>query len=58
MICYLDRTFCSSPNCENKCGRKLTEEIIEGAKKWWGSDDAPIAMSNFCGETDEIQKTV
>lgn len=49
MICYLDKTFCVSLNCENKCGRKLTDKVIKSAIQWWGSDDAPIAMSCFCG---------
>jgi len=26
MLCYEDKAFCGSPNCENKCGRKITEE--------------------------------
>ena len=52
MICYRDTTFCVSPNCKNECGRQLTDEICEDACKWWGSDDAPIAMSTFCCDTD------
>lgn len=47
---YLDRTFCISPKCNNKCNRQLTKEIEEDARKWWGSDDAPISVSYFCGE--------
>lgn len=46
MICYKDMTFCVSPNCQ--CGRKLTPEIIEDAKRWWGGDGAPIATARFC----------
>lgn len=46
-------TFCASPNCTNKCGRKLTEEIKKEAEKWWGGPDAPICISYFCGESDE-----
>lgn len=53
MICYKDMTFCVSPNCTNKCGRKLTEEIKKEAEKWWGGPDAPICVSYFCGESDE-----
>lgn len=48
MMCYMDRTFCVSEKCENKCGRKLTKEIRKAAKKWWGSDDAPICVGKFC----------
>jgi hypothetical protein len=50
MICYKDKTFCVSPSCTNKCGRKLTPEIKEAAQKWWGMEgEAPIAISCFCG---------
>lgn len=55
MISYLDRAFCASPNCKNACGRQLTEEIMEGAKKWWDGCDgeAPIAVGYFCGEVND-----
>jgi len=50
MISYLDRTWCASPNCENKCGRKLsnvqTREIILG--KYC------ISYSYFCDDKGEL----
>lgn len=55
MICYRDTTFCVSPNCQNKCGRKLTPEIQAAARRWWGGEDAPIAVAYFCGEPEEEQ---
>ena len=48
MICYMDTTYCVSPGCTNECGRKLTPEIIAAARAWWGTDDPPIAVSEFC----------
>lgn len=48
MMCYLDRSFCVSEGCENKCGRKLTDEIREKAAEWWGSDAVPISVGYFC----------
>jgi hypothetical protein len=48
MICYLDRSFCVSEGCTNKCGRKLTPEIIKAAHEWWGSEEAPICTGTFC----------
>ena len=48
MMGYRDMTFCVSENCQNKCGRKLTKEIEEAAKEWWGEDNPPIAVGNFC----------
>lgn len=56
MMCYKDRTFCISPNCKNKCRSKLTEEIKDGAKRWWGSDDVPISVAYFCDENGELRK--
>lgn len=47
---FLDRTFCASEKCRNECGRQLTPELIERGKKWWGSDDFPVARSHFCDE--------
>lgn len=49
MISFLDMAFCSaSKECGNKaCVRNLTSELIERGKKWWGSDDFPVAYSDF-----------
>ena len=47
MICYKDMTFCNS-NCTNRaCSRFVSEDVKEGARNWWGSDDYPIALSDF-----------
>lgn len=63
MIYYRDDTFCVSPGCEDACGRKLTPEVLAGAKAWWAGwwagdedgppHDAPVAVSYFCGEPDD-----
>ena len=50
MICYLDKTFCASPNCTNKCGRKITEDDRAKAIRM----NLPIASAYFCGEPDVI----
>lgn len=48
MICYKDMTFCVAMECINyKCPRKMTEQVAEGAQKWWGSNDAPMAIQDF-----------
>ncbi len=65
MMCFLDRTFCGSPNCKGECGRAWTPELSERAEKWWNPKDepekrgmAPIALSYFCGKPlDEEQVT-
>ena len=53
MICFLDKTFCASPNCKDKCGRKLTDKLIKQAIDWWGKEDFPVAMREFCDENGE-----
>ena len=54
MICYRDRTFCCSKVEKHTCGREFTEEDAINAKKWWGSEDYPVAYGEFCKE--EISK--
>lgn len=46
MICYMDKTFCVSEECENKCDRQLTEEIKRAADAL----DLPISCARFCEE--------
>lgn len=47
MICYRDQTYCVA-NCSHAgCTRLLTPEVKEAATKWWGSSDAPIAVSDY-----------
>lgn len=53
MICYLDRAFCGSPNCQGKCGRQFTDEHRAAARKWWGDDHAPVSFMEFCDENGE-----
>lgn len=47
---YKDRTFCISPNCNNECGRQLTNEIAEEAE-FLGM---LISASYFCDNVDEF----
>ena len=59
MICYKDRTFCTNKACPsfNQCARALTPEVQASAERWWGSPDAPIAVSDFnCEEVQDGQR--
>jgi len=56
MINYGDITFCVSKNCTNKCGKKLTPEIREKARKWWGGDGAPICVDTLCDDNAPMPK--
>lgn len=47
MICYKDKTFCPYWQlCKigYKCELALTEKVKQDAAKWWGGDNAPIAV--------------
>ncbi len=46
MICYRDRSYCASPACANKCGRKITDNEREEAIK----ADMAISWGYFCEE--------
>ena len=50
MICFMDRTFCASPECKGECGRQWTPELAERAKQWWGGEGAPVSFGNFCSK--------
>lgn len=52
MICYKDMTFCVAECGELKCPRNLTDQVKADAEAWWGSKDAPIAVSDFRLECD------
>ena len=52
MMCYADRTFCASPHCQNKCGRKMPEEVRNEAK----NSGLHIAWAYFCGEEGSEEK--
>lgn len=41
---FRDMTFCRGDGCANFATypRALTDEVKASARKWWGSDDAPI----------------
>jgi len=44
MMCFADKTFCPFLECKNTaCNRRLTAEVKAAAKRWFGSDDAPIS---------------
>lgn len=44
MLCYKDKTFCSSPACNNKCGRQITDREKQEA----GYLGLPIAYADMC----------
>lgn len=54
MLCYKDMTFCVNAECTKECHRRLTPVVQSAARKWFGSDDAPIAVSSFnCSTVEE-----
>lgn len=55
MICYKDMTFCTAACKKHSCRRYLSAEVLEGAKKWWGGEDAPVAMSDFSETCKEYE---
>lgn len=49
MLCFQDRSFCASPNCVNKCERRLTDELAKQAMLV----DLPVCYGYFCDENGE-----
>jgi hypothetical protein len=52
---FKDKTFCASPGCTGKCGRKMTHterSQLRGITKMIGKA-YPVAYAYFCGEPNE-----
>ena len=60
MMCFRDMTFCKHyVDCIKApdCPRPLTPKVVEDAAKWWGSDDAPIAVFIYKPDChEEVEK--
>ena len=52
VLCFRDMTFCGSKIHKKDCKRQITKEVHEAAVHWWGNEDYPIAISNFCDEEE------
>lgn len=46
-----DVCYCISKNCENKCGRKFTQEIEDYIQSFYPYNR--ISIADMCGEVDE-----
>lgn len=46
MICFRDRTFCNAKCSNTDCSIKLTQQVFKDAARWWGNDNAPIAIGD------------
>ena len=66
MICYLDRSFCSSDCVNTACYRNFSPDHRTKAEVWWGEEGAPVCYADFrkgCAEykspeeNDEKQNT-
>ena len=53
MMCYKDMTFCASDCTNTECHRNFTETVREEAIRWWGSEDVPVAYTDFSSSCDE-----
>ncbi len=59
-MCYRDRTYCGADCANTQCDRKLTIEVHQAAEQWWGSPEAPIAVSDYsltCPAYQPIKET-
>jgi len=53
MMCYRDMTFCWAKCANYECYRMYTKELVADAVKWWGSDEAPIAVQDMSANCDD-----
>jgi hypothetical protein len=52
---YKDRTYCASPDCNNKCGRKMTNMEIAHHKAFFAQHgyDIPVSYGYFCDKKEQ-----
>lgn len=50
MMSYLDKTFCSSPHCNNACGRRMTTEEARNLYSIPAEQRMFVSTAYFCGE--------
>jgi hypothetical protein len=50
---YLDKTFCASPNCQNECGRRMTD--LEHERLIYLNEDR-VSYAYFCGEPNDLNQ--
>lgn len=55
MICFKDMSFCGSDCTNSKCRRHFGEGDRLAAKRWWGSDEAPVAFTDFSGTCPDYE---
>ena len=58
MICFRDTTFCAAKCLNHSCERRLTKQVEDAAVKWWGSDKAPIAVSDMSDNCEQYEPEV
>lgn len=54
MMCYLDKTFCISQGCKNKCNRQVTEELRKEAAR----AGLPLSYGYLCEDNNDKTKSV
>lgn len=54
MMCFQDRSFCASPNCNNDCGRQLTDDLRRRAI----DAGAFVALGYFCDKPDNNKSSI
>lgn len=59
MICFKDRTFCSSDCVQSRCFRFFGEVQRQEAEDWaasFGWEEAPIAFSDWTNSCPDYKK--
>jgi len=47
MMCYRDMIFCVAKCANTTCPLKFTDKVQQDAQKWWGNENAPVALGDL-----------
>lgn len=53
---FRDMTFCGSDCTRSTCRRHFGPDDRAAARKWWGSDNAPVAMCDYSPNCDDYER--
>ena len=54
MMCFRDRTYCTAKCQVVNCEIRMTSKVWEDAVKWWGNENAPIAVSDYSSRCEDF----
>lgn len=50
---FLDKIFCGSPKCKNKCGQQMSEDERQTLNELSQTEVVPVSYAAFCDDDSD-----